>query len=107
MKFVCEMKSQINRTSSTSRGETVTDLQARIPMNIPQISITINIPGLFTQVLDRWPYSRSQSSPNIAVCTPAFLANFIRGPNILEEELFRSLRQLVLDEVSSLSQSLL
>jgi hypothetical protein len=34
------------------------------------------------------------------VCTPAFLANFIRGPNILEEELFRSLRQLVLDEVS-------
>ena len=51
-------------------------------------------------MLDRWPYSRSQVSPNIAVCTPAFLANFIRGPNILEEELFRSLRQLVLDEVS-------
>ena len=53
-------------------------------------------------MLDRWPYSRSQTSPNIAVCTPAFLANFIRGPNILEEDLFRSLRQLVLDEADML-----
>ena len=57
---------------------------------------------MFTQVLDRWPYSRSQTSPNIAVCTPAFLANFIRGPNILEEDLFRSLRQLVFDEADML-----
>lgn len=62
----------------------------------------LSILGLFTQVLDRWPYSRSQISPNIAICTPAFLSNFIRGPNILEEDLFRSLRQLVLDEADML-----
>eukprot|EP00596_Hydrurales_sp_CCMP1899_P000449 CAMPEP_0119035914 /NCGR_PEP_ID=MMETSP1177-20130426/3193_1 /TAXON_ID=2985 /ORGANISM="Ochromonas sp, Strain CCMP1899" /LENGTH=557 /DNA_ID=CAMNT_0006994831 /DNA_START=120 /DNA_END=1790 /DNA_ORIENTATION=- len=65
----------------------------------PQHDISI---GLFTQVLDRWPYSRSQKSPQIAVCTPAFLSNFIKGPSILEEDLFRSLRQLVLDEADML-----
>ena len=46
-----------------------------------------------------WPYSNT-ICPNILICTPAFMSSFIRGPAILEEELFRSVRYLVLDEVS-------
>ena len=55
--------------------------------------------GLFTNILERWPYAHTRTSPHIAVCTPAFLANFVKGPNITEEGLFGNLRQLVLDEV--------
>ena len=49
--------------------------------------------------MGKWPYAHSKTSPHIAVCTPAFLGNFIKGPNILEEELFGKLETLVLDEV--------
>ena len=53
----------------------------------------------FTNIVEKWPYAHSKTSPHIAVCTPAFLGNFIKGPNILEEELFGKLETLVLDEV--------
>jgi hypothetical protein len=53
----------------------------------------------FTNIVGKWPYAHSKTSPHIAVCTPAFLGNFIKGPNILEEELFGKLETLVLDEV--------
>ena len=49
--------------------------------------------------MEKWPYAHSRTSPHIAVCTPAFLANFVKGPNVIEEDLFRNLRQIVLDEV--------
>lgn len=49
--------------------------------------------------MEKWPYAHSRTSPHIAVCTPAFLANFIKGPNIIEENLFKNLRQVVFDEV--------
>lgn len=46
-----------------------------------------------------WPYIRDEVvCPNIVICTPAYLANYIRGPNILNEDLFRSTRCLILDE---------
>ena len=49
--------------------------------------------------MDKWPYAHLRTSPQIAVCTPAFLANFVKGPNIIEQDLFKSLKQIVLDEV--------
>jgi superfamily II DNA/RNA helicase len=47
-----------------------------------------------------WPYHNIKS-PDILISTPGYLAKFIRGPVILEEGLFESIRYLVLDEVSS------
>ena len=56
--------------------------------------------GLFTQQLEQWPYfTEADPSPDIAICTPAFLSKFIKGPNIQDPDLFRSVRVLVLDEV--------
>ena len=56
--------------------------------------------GLFTQQLEQWPYfTDADPSPDIAICTPAFLAKFIKGPNIQDPDLFRSVRVLVMDEV--------
>ena len=46
-----------------------------------------------------WPYAYSGAiSPNIIICTPSYIGNYIRGPNIVEERLFRNIRCLVLDE---------
>ena len=56
---------------------------------------------MFTNIAEKWQYAHSQSSPAIAVCTPAFLANFVKGPNILEEDLFGGLEHIVLDEVKT------
>ena len=57
--------------------------------------------GLFNQQVQYWPrFNENDPSPSIVVCTPAFLAHFIKGPNIQEVDLFRNVRHLVLDEVS-------
>ena len=59
------------------------------------------VTGLFNQQVQYWPrFTENDPSPSIAVCTPAFLAHFIKGPNIQEVDLFRNVRHLVLDEVS-------
>ena len=95
---------------------TVPSLQYRVTsptashQNGPQLSLLIPtlmsscllymLLGEFPLIMDKWPYAHSRTSPHIAICTPAFLANFIKGPNIKEEELFSNLRQLVLDEVN-------
>ena len=57
--------------------------------------------------MDKWPYAHSRTSPHIAVCTPAFLANFVKGPNIIEQDLFKNLKQIVLDEVRTFKDLLL
>ena len=54
-----------------------------------------------TSQLDMWPY-RDADSPDILICTPAILSKFIRGPNILEEELFRCIKTVVFDEADML-----
>ncbi len=51
-----------------------------------------------TFVSGEWPYRRPVC-PQIMVCTPAFLSSFLSGPVVLEEDLFRAIRVLVLDEV--------
>lgn len=40
-------------------------------------------------------------APHFVICTPRYLSNFVRGPVIREEELFRNIHCLVLDEVSN------
>ena len=46
-----------------------------------------------------WPYSHGGSiCPNIIVCTPAYIGNYIRGPHIQDERIFRNIRCLVIDE---------
>ena len=58
--------------------------------------ITIDTLGSFNGV---WPYAAGLSvCPHIIVCTPAYIGNYIRGPNILDEALFRNVRCVVLDE---------
>jgi superfamily II DNA/RNA helicase len=46
---------------------------------------------------ERWPFK--DNCPTILACTPGILANFVRGPVVLDEKLFTSIKQLVLDEV--------
>jgi len=46
-----------------------------------------------------WPFHKAEC-PEMLVCTPAFLSNFVRGPVIIQEELFQNIRVLVMDEVS-------
>lgn len=43
--------------------------------------------------------NNAESIPDFLVCTPGHLGQLIRGPAILDEELFANLRHLVLDEV--------
>ena len=50
---------------------------------------------------DIWPY-RDGDSPEILICTPAILSKFIRGPTILEEELFRCVKTVTFDEADML-----
>lgn len=49
-----------------------------------------------------WPYNNKQPSPDIVICTPALLTSFLRGPHILNIDIFINLRTLVLDEVISI-----
>ena len=51
-----------------------------------------------TEVTGRWEFS-AEATPTFLVCTPRYLASFVRGPIINEEALFESIRYLVLDEV--------
>jgi len=48
-----------------------------------------------------WQCSRG-NSPSLLICTPRYLANFVRGPTVYEPELYRSIRHLVLDEADML-----
>jgi superfamily II DNA/RNA helicase len=54
-----------------------------------------------TSASGTWPY-RMEESPNVLICTPSFMSKFVRGPSILEEDLFRSIRHFVLDEADML-----
>lgn len=54
-----------------------------------------------TAATGNWPY-RMETCPNMLICTPAFMGKFVRGPNILDEDLFRSVRHFVLDEADML-----
>lgn len=54
-----------------------------------------------TFVTGEWPYRRTRS-PDILICTPAYMASFVRGPMVVEEDLYRSVRVLVLDEADML-----
>lgn len=54
-----------------------------------------------TFVTGEWPYRRTRS-PDILICTPAFMASFVRGPMVLEEDLYRSVKTIVLDEADML-----
>lgn len=54
-----------------------------------------------TNIVDYWPYNEN-TSPDILICSPAFLGKFLKGPTILEESLFRSIQHLVLDEADML-----
>ena len=51
-----------------------------------------------TEVTGRWAFP-VEGVPTFLVCTPKYLASFVRGPVINEEALFESIRYLVLDEV--------
>ena len=55
-----------------------------------------------TSVTNAWPYFGRTSCPDVLICTPAVLGNFVRGPVIVEPELFRAVRHLVLDEADML-----
>ena len=50
---------------------------------------------------ERWPF-KPGTCPTILVCTPTILANFVRGPVVLDEALFSHIRHLVLDEADML-----
>lgn len=54
-----------------------------------------------TNVVNYWTYS-SETCPNILICTPSFLSKFVKGPVSVDEELFRSIKHLVLDEADML-----
>ena len=55
-----------------------------------------------TAVSNVWPYFGRSRCPDVIICTPAVLGNFVRGPVIVEPELFRSIKHLVLDEADML-----
>jgi superfamily II DNA/RNA helicase len=55
-----------------------------------------------TTVSNVWPYFGRSRCPDVIVCTPAVVGNFVRGPVIVEPELFRSIKHLVLDEADML-----
>jgi superfamily II DNA/RNA helicase len=40
-----------------------------------------------------------QYAPDILICTPAVLSSYVRGPHILNEGLFHSIKAMVIDEV--------
>ena len=64
--------------------------------------IQINVNSLTRNVgNERWPY-KNGNCPSILVCTPTIISNFVRGPIVTDESLFRSIKQLVLDEADML-----
>jgi superfamily II DNA/RNA helicase len=54
-----------------------------------------------SELTDRWPFSKS-SPPDFLVCTPRFLANFVKGSLIRNEFFFRALKHIVFDEADML-----
>lgn len=62
--------------------------------NILKIDTAIN-------VIDYWPYNEN-NAPDILICSPAFLGKFLRGQVILQEDLFKSIQHIVLDEADML-----
>jgi len=67
------------------------------PENDRQISIDV-VSGTTSD----WPFYGRNHSPDIVVATPAFMANFVKGPAILDEDLFRLVKCIVLDEADML-----
>ena len=67
----------------TSQGETCIDVRA------------------VTAFTGRWPFHH-ENGPEILICTPTFLSRFVKGGHALDEQLFRSVRHLVLDEADML-----
>lgn len=57
--------------------------------------------GMVTSATGLWPF-REDDCPHLLICTPAFIAKFLRGPHILDEDLFRAVRHVVLDEADML-----
>ena len=57
--------------------------------------------GVETSVTGYWPFE-DDSCPHILICTPAFVGKFLRGPHVLDEDLFRSIRHCVMDEADML-----
>jgi len=53
---------------------------------------------------EHWPPpgARQRSPPSFLVCTPRFLTNYLRGPHIKNEGLFRGIRHVVFDEADML-----
>ena len=47
------------------------------------------------------PFVETNPSPKILICTPTYLTKFLKGPKILDETLFKSIKHIVLDEVKS------
>jgi len=63
--------------------------------------------GCVERVDGHWPYSGapddpSTHSPDILICTPAFLGSFIKGPKILEEDFFYAIKRCIMDEADML-----
>ena len=64
--------------------------------------VQINVNSLTRNVGNqRWPY-KSGSCPNILVCTPVIISNFVRGPIVTDEELFNNIKHMVFDEADML-----
>lgn len=57
--------------------------------------------GVETSVTGYWPF-QDEDCPHILICTPAYIGKFLRGPHILDEDLFRSIRHFVMDEADML-----
>lgn len=65
-------------------------------------SLVENIPDFRLKLGLVAPEGSREPLPDILICTPSFLSKFIRGPNILDELMFESIEELVLDEADML-----
>ena len=52
--------------------------------------------------IGRWPYHDKKMAPSILICTPSYIAKYVKGPIIIDEDLFRNVRHIVLDEADML-----
>lgn len=68
----------------------VYNVASSIVSNLEDVDISI---GLAPHSDSRDPY------PSIVICTPSFFNRFLRGTTIYNPEVFRSIKQVVLDEV--------
>ena len=57
-----------------------------------------NVTAIAPSFHGNWPY-KFEESPNILICTPAYISKFIKGGYVIDEELFKRVQHLVLDEV--------